>query len=245
MRPTKEQILDEIRRTAGENGGAPFGYQRFAAETGIREHEWKGRYWVRWSDAVREAGFTPNQLNTAYQEEYMLEQCATLARALGHIPVHAEMQLASRNDSMFPSYDAFTRLGTKAQIVGKLAELCRKRPEYADLLPLCEGYLTRGKHGASESERAQTVVGGYVYLIRHGSRREYKIGRTNNALRREGEITIELPEKVQPVHVIVTDDPSGIEAYWHKRFDGKRKNGEWFELSASDVAAFKKWRRIF
>lgn len=88
-------------------------------------------------------------------------------------------------------------------------------------------------------------VPGYVYLLKHGSRREYKIGHTNNPLRREGEIGILLPEKVTPVHVIKTDDPSGVENYWHRRFAEKRKEGEWFALSAGDVRAFKRWKRIF
>lgn len=86
---------------------------------------------------------------------------------------------------------------------------------------------------------------GYVYLIKHGSRREYKIGKTVNPLRREGEIALQLPEKLEPIHYIQTDDPSGIETYWHTRFCDKRKQGEWFALSPEDIRIFKKWKRIY
>src|SRR5207237_1245921 len=52
----RDTILAEIRRTAAENAGKPLGMARFRDETGIRPEDWEGRYWARWSDAIREAG---------------------------------------------------------------------------------------------------------------------------------------------------------------------------------------------
>ncbi len=51
-------------------------------------------------------------------------------------------------------------------------------------------------------------------------------------------MSIQLPQKARTVHIILTDDPVGIEAYWHKRFSSKNTNGEWFDLDTSDVQAF-------
>jgi len=65
MGVTKSQIIEEIQRCAEVNGGAPPGRARFETMTGIRQTDWIGRYWVRWSDAVIEAGFPPNAMQGA------------------------------------------------------------------------------------------------------------------------------------------------------------------------------------
>ena len=74
--------------------------------------------------------------------------------------------------------------------------------------------------------------------------RYYKIGKTNDTVRRGKEIRIQLPERTDLVYSIKTDDPSEIEAYWHKRFEAKRAQREWFNLTSSDIITFKRWRRI-
>jgi hypothetical protein len=95
--------------------------------------------------------------------------------------------------------------------------------------------------GADSVEPSTSEVVGVVYLMRSG--RHYKIGRSNSAGRRAYELAIQLPERLELVHAIETDDPEGIEAYWHRRFADRRANGEWFSQSKADVAAFRRRRR--
>jgi hypothetical protein len=234
----KTYILQEIRRTAEANGGEALGRKRFESETGIKQYEWYGKFWARWNDAIREAGFAPNQLQKAYDKVDLLAKYAELAKELGRLPSGGDLRLECRADHEFPTHTTFpNRFGAKLDLVQQLAEFCRTRKGYEAVLHYCEQYPAGGAC-VSNSTAPEPEKMAVVYLIRAG--RYYKIGRSNAAGRREYELAIQLPEKPKTIHVIRTDDPTGIEAYWHKRFAEKRKNGEWFELDASDVVAFKR-----
>ena len=229
----RQGIIDAIKRTAAANGGRPLGRLRLENETGIRSYDWM-KHWARFQDAQREAGFEPNLKTTAYDEEHLIKALVSLARELGHFPAQSDLRVKGHAHKSFPSLRTFdTRLGVKSQVLAKVAAYCAAKPEYADVLQWCATEPEKTPTG-----KADTSGDGYVYLIKSG--RFHKIGRTNALGRREYELAIQLPEQAKTVHHIKTDDPEGIEAYWHRRFEVKRKNGEWFELSVADVSAFRR-----
>ena len=233
----KQHILDEIRRTANENGGVPLGRQRFESETGIKPYDWQ-KYWPRFGEAQTEAGFEPNELQQAYTEVHLIELFVSLLRELGKFPTYAELRIKKRNDPSFPSHGAFEKLGSKRKKAEKILAYCGNKAGYKDIAAICDGVIEESTTQETTPDARSELELGYVYLLRSG--RYYKIGKTNAAGRRERELAIQLPEKASTVHSIKTDDPSGIEAYWHKRFASKRKGGEWFDLSAEDVRSFKR-----
>lgn len=233
----KQHILQEIKRTAKENSGVPLGWRRFFRETGIKESDWKGKYWARWNDAVSEAGLEPNKKTRAYEGSLLIEKYISLMRELGRFPVVAEIRMKVRADDSFPNDRTFERFGSKQEFAAKILEYCQTRSGYEDVAALCATIADRPKANAEDVDDDHTVIG-YVYLMKSG--KFYKLGRSNAAGRREYELGIQLPEKLKTLHVIRTDDPVGIEAYWHKRFEEKRKSGEWFDLDAADVAAFRR-----
>ncbi len=235
---TRAHILHEIQRTAKENDGKPLGQTKFTSETGIKLYDWLGVYWANWSDALREAGFTPNQFQVAFDKTELLDKYARLVLELGCLPASPQLRLKSRRDPTFPTHTVFgRRFGTKRELVKQLIEYCRDRKGYKDVVKLCEAYSPRTGPDVLRNE-TENIELGFVYLVKSG--RYFKIGRSNAAGRRTYELDLQLPEKATTVHVIRTDDPIGIEAYWHTRFVAKRKNGEWFDLDTKDVSTFKR-----
>src|SRR2546428_9735323 len=123
---TKAHILEEIKRTTKASGGVPPGEKTFERETGIKKTDWYGKIWVRWGDALREAGFAPNQLRGAYDKTELFDRYAKLAQELGRLPAPGDMRLKARGDSKFPSDATFdNRFGTKLELVRQLFDYCK------------------------------------------------------------------------------------------------------------------------
>lgn len=238
---SKSHILEEIRRTAAENEGQPLGVTRFEKETGIKEADWSGKHWVRWGDALVEAGFEPNKMQGAYDDEWLMEMLAAYISEIGHYPVRRELQMKARQDAGFPSANVFERRGKKTELAARIVQLFGNRDDLSRAVDICRE-LSSSSNDTNEVDEEPTddsdVEFGWVYLKKSG--KFYKIGRTNSLDRRQRELAIQMPEELVTIHTIKTDDPPGIEAYWHKRFADRRKGGEWFDLTSSDVRAFKR-----
>ena len=237
---TKTKILSEIKRTAAANEDMPLGMGRFFNETGIKKTDWYGKYWARWNDAVQEAGFLPNRKQESLEFNVVIMALVNLTRDLGRFPVVGDLRLKAKSVSGFPSDFTFRkRIGDKRNLMLKVVEFCRTHDGFEDVAAICERDEQSYKP-AKEPDEADTGANdiGFVYLLKSG--RHYKIGRSIAVGQRERQLQIQLPERANIIHEIRTDDPIGIEEYWHKRFREKRKNGEWFELDQKDISAFRR-----
>jgi hypothetical protein len=136
---------------------------------------------------------------------------------------------------ILPSHNTFRRFGGLGGLREALVRFAQERADNELLSKLGTPASIESLSGEAEREPPE-LQEGFVYLIKAG--RRYKIGRASSVERRHRELAIQLPEPAEVIHRIRTDDPAGIEAYWHRRFADRRLNGEWFALSASDIKAF-------
>ena len=239
MRPSKDDVLREIRRTAAENGGVALGRANFFTATGIRESDWRGRWWTTWGAAVRDAGLEPQQLNPRLSDELVLEAATQIVRKCGHFPTATEILFECNADPSLPSHNTFRRFGGLGGLRNRLRAFSVERG-LSDVVAALPDFGAEPADGGAvlDGEGTQPLSDGFVYLIKSG--RHFKIGKANSVETRHRQLKIQLPQAAEVVHRIKTDDPFGIESYWHRRFAEKRLNGEWFSLSAEDVKAFRR-----
>ena len=174
------------------------------------------------------------------RQKILLEMYATACRHFGRPPTRMELRLYRRANPGLPTDRTFDkRFGSRTNLLGCLlvwATANRERLDVAGMVDIDE--ILDGPDEPQVAQPQLRLSEGHVYLIRSGP--YYKVGRSDELERRVKEIRVALPDAATLEHSIRTDDPPGIEAYWHRRFNGSRVNGEWFELAPSYVKAFKK-----
>lgn len=174
----------------------------------------------------------------------MAEKLVLLTRELGKFPTEPELGIKHQSDKSFPIPNTFrNRLGKKAERAAFIKTYCEERGGMEDVIELCIPHI-RSAPKLPKEDVQDVPSTGYVYMVKHGTRKEYKIGRTTNPDQRMYRLDTLLPEVPQPIHSIKTDDPVGVERYWHNRFKEKRMPGtrEWYKLDANDIKIFKKMK---
>jgi hypothetical protein len=246
MAMSREEVLSEIRTFVAKNGKIP-GERTFATATRIKESAWKGKYWARWTEAVREAGYDPNTLNLKIPDERILERLGGFIAELGHFPVRDEINVQARNEPGFPVWQTIRkRYGGMPQTAQALLDFSRKSGN-TTLGKLCQERLeieTLKPTPSANLRRKAPVRVGFVYLKYSPSLRLYKIGKADDPHKRGVGLSLLLPEDLVAKHEIRTDYPYILEKYWEARFRAKKKQGEWYDLSSEEVEAFKKRREF-
>jgi hypothetical protein len=201
--------------------------------------DWYPHIWLRWGDALEEAGFEANRLAEKIDADVVLDRYVAFIRELGRVPLNAELKVKAKGDPTFPSHGVFDKFGGKAALLAATRERA-ERIGAADVLAVLPNATAVTE--TSDLGSAKRIRTGFVYLMKSG--RHFKIGRSNSVGRREWELGIKIPIPPTTIHYIETDDPIGVEAYWHRRFADKRGEGEWFNLVPDDIASFKRWKKI-
>jgi hypothetical protein len=255
----KNHLFAEIKRLAQESGGTPPGSRQFHSLTHIRESDWKGQSWNdwnNWGDALEEAGFPRLVATTKSNPSHILKQLALLTRDLKKFPVTLDMRREKRRNANFPNDKVISEtFGGREKVLPALIEFCTTEKLFADVLPiLTNSNVTVGFRKIididSNLSKEESPINdlGYVYLLKAG--KYYKLGFSRSPYNRFSTLIKQSPTGGDPIHHFATDDPKGIEKYWQKRFKDKKvealnkNSGEFYNLTAQDIAAFKRRKKF-
>jgi len=229
MDVTSDQIVAEYVKLKNDLGAVPSSKDFYKR---ISKHKAELAFGEKpFSKIQQAAGDNPTQIGIAGRtRDEFFETYGRVVRELKITPKRAEW----KRRRMTPTAEAYrAKLHINWQeMPRRFAEWASNKAEWSDVVLICSRITEKTTRTAEKG-----VERGAVYLLRSG--RYHKIGKSNSVGRREYELGLNTPEPCRLVHVIKTDDPDGIERYWLKRFENKRKNREWFQLSSDDIRMFK------
>lgn len=235
---TKDIVAQQILALARARGGH-ISLESFLAATGIKDKWLQTQPWFEgWNSLLQELGLATKSFAVPRTSpDLVVRAVGALIVREGKWPTENELARERRRDDGFPSLKVIRPLRKSGALAKLIVQAGASDPTLSAAAAIASAYVP--SELAPEPESASERVRGYVYMLRSG--RRYKIGKSNDPSRRWREVRIELPDETHQVHTIPTDDPSGIEAYWHERFAAKRvRNTEFFELDAADIRAFKR-----
>src|SRR5207248_806118 len=162
--------------------------------------------------ALAQAGFGPNQYQVVIPRQAIDASLADGIVRFGNMATAAELAHSRGVDDDVHSPKVSDRLEPPP---GGARNLADDLPNRSDLIAIIAPLLAEQAGDEPDDSGAERQPDGFVYLLKSG--RHCKIGYTFDVGRRRYDLGIQLPEAVEEVHAIRTDDPVGIERYWHER----------------------------
>ncbi|MHB8595166.1 MAG: GIY-YIG nuclease family protein, partial [Acidimicrobiales bacterium] len=201
---TRDRVISAYRKATKANTDIPLSQREFKKI--VPETAWFRKYFARFSELVRAAGYEPGVKHVRHADEPLLEPMVELVRRFGRFPTSAERVMERRSNPAFPSNATLgDHFGDTDGLKAALRSFCARREDCDDILELLSG-----NPSAVDIEPSSIKARGSVYLMRYG--RNYKIGRTNSVGRRHYEHGRAVPGEHRLIHHFETDDPEGIEA---------------------------------
>ena len=126
MRPTREEILEQVEKYIQETGKVP-GQAMFLNKTGLNRGD-VFYYWARFSDLVQEAGSAPNEWKQAIPEDDLWKSMALACLHLQKYPTSNEYHIVAR-ELRLPSGTVYQhRFGLTAEIKTRFKEWLESGP---------------------------------------------------------------------------------------------------------------------
>jgi len=120
---------------------------------------------------------------------------------------------------------------------GEYSEIRRRLDKFYELVPdddIQDYNSTKSDKLSTRYEKQKPKpVPGYIYVVRSGE--YYKVGRTSNLEQRMKTFRTTLPAGTELVFTIKVSDTRSAETEIHTSLNESRINGEWFNLSESDI----------
>jgi hypothetical protein len=161
--PSKDAILDEIRRVAAQLGKPP-SRSEFFSSTEISEHNILTHF-PSWRDAVASAGLTPHTANIKLEPSQLLEDWALLVRKHRQIPTR---HLYRREGNFSPTtFDK--HLGPWSRIPEKFQAYAQHKTDWSDVLALLPPSFPKAVpvSGPSVDSEVLPQLDGVAESVRH------------------------------------------------------------------------------